>query len=58
MDIAIAQQALADGFSGAAFEQHVVGQDDGGAAVDPEQGADVLEEIELLVAGGGPEIVT
>src|ERR1019366_1411195 len=53
MDIAIVEEALADGFAGAALKQDVVGQDDGGASVDLEQAADVLEEVELLVAGGG-----
>ena len=51
------QEAFANGFAGATFEQHIVGQNDDGAAVDLEQAADVLEEVELLVAGGGPEIV-
>src|ERR1017187_5582645 len=39
------------------LEQHIVGQNDGGAAVDLEQAADVLEEVELFVAGGRPEVV-
>ena len=57
MDIAIVQEAFADGFAGAALEENVVGHNDGGAAVDLQQAADVLEEVELLVAGGGPEVV-
>jgi hypothetical protein len=57
MDVAIVQEAFANCFAGAALEQHIVGQNDGGAAVDPEQAADVLEEVELFVAGGGPEVI-
>jgi hypothetical protein len=41
----------------AALEEHVVGQDHRGAAVLLEDGEDVLEEVELLVAGAGPEVV-
>ena len=51
------EEAFTNGFAGAALEEHIVGQDDSGAAVDLEQAADVLEEVELLVAGGGPEVV-
>lgn len=58
MDVAIVEEAFANGLAGAALEQDIVGQDDGCAAVDLEQAADVLEEVELLVAGGGPEVVT
>ncbi len=50
-------EAFANGFAGATLEQHIVGQNDGGAAVDREQAADVLEEVELFVAGGRPEVV-
>jgi len=50
MDVAIVEEAFANGLAGAALEEHVVGQDDGGAAVDLEEAADVLEEVELLVA--------
>ena len=37
------EQLAADRFAGAALEEDVVGQDDGGAAVDLEAGDDVLE---------------
>jgi hypothetical protein len=55
--VALVQQLLADGLARAALEQHVVGQHHGGAAVLLEQRLDVLHEVELLVAGGGPEVV-
>src|ERR1035437_7262476 len=42
VDVAIVEEAFADGFAGAAFKQDVIGQDDGGAAIDLEQAADVL----------------
>ena len=55
--IALVQQLLANGFARAAFKQHVVGQDHRRAAVGGEQRLDVLHKVELLVAGGGPEVV-
>ena len=57
VDVAFLEEFAADGFARAAFEEDVVGDDDGGAPVDFEQGADVLDEVELFVAGGGPEVV-
>ena len=41
----------------AAEEQDVVGHHDRGGAADAQQAGDVLDEVELLVAGGGPEVV-
>lgn len=55
--VAFVHQLAADGFAGAAFEQRIVGNHHRGAAVRLEQGLDVLNEVELLVAGGGPEVV-
>jgi hypothetical protein len=52
-----AHQLLAHGLSGAAFEEHVVGKHHGGLSVGFEEGADVLQEVELLVARGSPEIL-
>ena len=57
VDVAALEQFAAHGFAGAAFEEDVVGDDDGGAAVDLEHVDDVLDEVELFVAGGGPEVV-
>ena len=42
--------------AGTALEQNVVRDHHGGAAVDLQQRVNVLHEIELLIAGGGPEI--
>ncbi len=52
------QQLLADGFACATFKQYVVGEDDGGLAGGFEQGANVLNEVELLVGGGGEKVLT
>jgi len=57
VDVGLLEQLAADGLARAALEEHVVGQHDGRAAVLLEDGEDVLEEVELLVAGAGPEIV-
>ena len=57
VDIALLQQLAADCLACPALKQHVVGHDDGGAAVDLQQGLDVLDEVELLVRRGCPEVV-
>ena len=57
MQVAGVQQASADGLPGAALEEEVVGQDDGGAAVGVEDGVDVLDEVQLLVGRVGPEVL-
>ena len=57
VDVALVQQPPPDRLARAALEQHVVRHHDRGAAVDLQQCLDVLEEVELLVAGGGPEVV-
>ena len=51
------EQLEADHLTRPTFEEHVVGYDHGGTAVDLEQRLYVLHEIELLVGGGGPEVV-
>ena len=50
VQVEVGEQLAAQGLAGAALEQHVVGQDDGGAAVDVQDRHDVLQEVELLVA--------
>jgi hypothetical protein len=42
-------------FAGAAFEKDVVGSNDRGATVLLQDGEDVLEEVELLVARARPD---
>ena len=57
VDVAVVQQLPAYRFAGAALEQHVVRQHQGRAAILLQQRLHVLDEIELLVRSGGPEIV-
>ena len=57
MHVALVQQLAPDRLARAALEQHVVGHDHRGAAVDRQDRLDVLDEVELLVAGRGPEVV-
>ncbi len=55
--VRLLEQFAPDGFARAAFKQHVVRQHHRRAAMLLEDGEDVLEEIELLVARARPEIV-
>ncbi|HZL44698.1 MAG TPA: hypothetical protein VFC28_00595 [Opitutaceae bacterium] len=57
VEISIFEQLLANGFTRAAFEEDIVGQHHRSAVSRPQHGADVLEEVELLVGGRGPEIL-
>ena len=57
MDIALMQQFPAHGFAGPAFEEDIIRHDDRRAAVDLQQSLDVLDEVQLFVAGGDPEVV-
>lgn len=56
--VAFMQELLADGLTCSALEEHVVRHHYGGPAMLFEQGFDVLDEVELLVGGGGPEVLT
>ena len=51
MDVALLEQVRADGLSGSALEEDVVGDDDRSSAVDFQERLDVLDEIELFVLG-------
>ena len=51
------QQLLADDLTGTALEEDIVRHHHSGVAVDLEDGVDVLEEVELLVGAGGPEVL-
>ena len=51
MDVTLLEQIRADGLSGSALEEDVVGDDDRSSAVDFQQRLDVLDEIELFVLG-------
>ena len=57
MNVRLLEQFAPDGFARAAFEEHVVRQHHRRASVLLEDGEDVMEEIELLVAGACLEIV-
>src|ERR1019366_1341069 len=57
VDIGLLEQLAANRFAGAAFEENVVRNDHRGPAVLLEDREDVLDEVELLVAGGRPEII-
>ena len=56
MHIKLAQQPPPDRLSGTALEQHVVWHDYGGPTGYPEHRSDVLDEVELLVGSGLPEV--
>ena len=51
------EQAPTHRLAGAALEDDVVGNHDRGSPVHLEQRVDVLQEVELLVAGGDREVV-
>lgn len=57
MQIDCLKQPLAHSFAGAAFKQNVIGDDDRRLSGRFEQGFDVLDKIELLVAGRRPEVL-
>lgn len=57
VNVGLLEQLATDGFPGAAFEEHVVRQHHRRAAVLLEDGEDMLEEVELLVARARPEVV-
>ncbi len=50
-------ELLAHGLAGAAFEKNVVGHHHRSLTVGFKHGADVLDKVQLLVAGGAPEIL-
>ena len=56
--IALVQELAPDGFPCPTFEEDVIRHHDRGAAILLQQGFDVLDEIELLVGGRRPEVVT
>ena len=55
--VGLLEQLAANGFPCSAFKQHVIRHDDRGPAVLLQDRENVLEEIELLVAGRRPEVV-
>ena len=57
MQVRVVQQLLPDRLARAALEQHIVRHDDSCAPVGLEHRPNMLHEIQLLVRGGGPEIL-
>ena len=57
VNIELLEQVAANGLPGTALEQHVVGHDDGAPPIDRQQRLDVLQEVQLLVLRGRPEIL-
>jgi hypothetical protein len=57
VDLALPEEPSSDRLTGASFEEDVVQDDDGAAAAHVEEGEDMLDEVELLVLGGGPEVL-
>jgi hypothetical protein len=57
MHVALVEQAAPDGLTRAALKQHIIRHDDGRAATNGQQTVDVLDEVELFVARGHPEVV-
>ena len=56
MNVALVQKVAPYGFARASLEQNVVRHHNGRPSMNLQQGPHVLEEVQLLVAGGGPEI--
>jgi hypothetical protein len=57
VEVALLHEVLSDVFADAGLEEDIVRQDDGGASACGEAPVDVLDEAELLVAGGEGKIV-
>src|SRR5450759_2603863 len=58
MDVALLQEAAANRLPRSPFEQNVVGNHDRGAPVNLQERSNVLQEVELLVRGRGPEVLS
>lgn len=57
MDICLLHEFTSDRFACAAFKEHVIRHDDRRATMLLEDREDMLEEVELLVAGTRPEVI-
>src|SRR2546425_5191534 len=58
VDVAFVKELPAHGFPRTALKEHVVGNYDGRTSVDFQDRLDVLHEVQLLIRGGGPEVIT
>jgi hypothetical protein len=57
MHVALVQELSPDSLPCPAFEQDIIRDNDGSPAILLEQRLDVLQEVQLLVRGRGPEVV-
>ena len=57
MEVAGLQQFLPDSLPGSALKEHIVRHHHRRLSGGFQKGVDVLEEVELLVGAGGPEIL-
>ena len=57
VDIVSRQQTPPHSLAGTTLKEYIVRHDHRRAAVDLQQGGDVLYKVELFVAGGSPEII-
>lgn len=57
MEVAGLQQLLADGLASSALKEHIIRHYYRPLAGGFHQGVDVLEEVELLIGAGGPEVL-
>src|SRR5438132_7557696 len=57
MHIALLQQFAPDGLTGTTLEKHIIRHDNSGTTINLEQRLDMLDKVQLLVAGAGPEVV-
>ena len=57
MNVALVQELAPDGLTCATFKEHIIGHNDGSAAMNLEKRLYVLKKVELLVAGGCPKVI-
>src|SRR6266480_2835815 len=57
MHLALLQQLAPDSLTGPALEKHIVRHNHGSAPINLEQRLDMLDKVQLLVAGARPEVV-
>jgi hypothetical protein len=58
MHVALVQELSPDSLPCPAFEQDIIRDNDGSPAILLEQRLDVLQEVQLLVRGRGPKVVS
>src|SRR5437868_9635496 len=56
MHLALLQQFAPDGLTGTALEKNIIRHNYGSTTVNLEQRLDMLDKVQLLVAGAGPEV--